>query len=256
MVNRDVTQTRLLNNTLLRAQRIETVGRLATSIAHDLNQVLSTLLITMRSLPLDQIDDNGVLKASQSCAEHGRELITQLLSIAKEVHAEPASLDLTDLIDEIANVLRSTFPRSIEIKLAIAPDLWPIDGNKIHLYQLLLNLCLNARDAMASGGTLTISANNVILEEMTAGSLGQAPGSYVLLTVADTGMGIPKEIATKVFEPFFTTKEPGRGAGLGLFTVASIVKNHGGFINLAAETNRGAQFMAYLPAKGLGASIS
>jgi two-component system, cell cycle sensor histidine kinase and response regulator CckA len=252
MVNKDVTEKKLLEGKMVLAQRIETVGRLATSIAHDLNNVLSTMLMTIRALPQEQMDERpkGLIKSSQFCAEHATELITQLLSIAKDIDVKPTRIHLGQLIKETARVLRGTFPQSIEIKIVSPGDLWPITGNATHLYQLLMNLCLNGRDAMPSGGSLTIEASNAALDEVAARSMPQGvTGDYVLLRVADTGTGIPAEIMAQIFEPFFTTKQRGRGTGLGLFTVANIVKNHNGFINLAKGTKRGTQFMVYLPAE-------
>jgi PAS domain S-box-containing protein len=259
MINRDITEKKLLEEKMVVAQRIETVGRLATSIAHDLNNVLSTMLIAIRTLPEEAMDEKTkrFIKSSEFCAEHATQLIAQLLSIAKEIHAEPTRIHLVELISETARVLRSTFPQSIAIEIVTPPDLWPIVGNTTHLYQLLLNLCSNARDAMPSGGILTIDARNVVLDETAARRLPQGlAGGYVLLSVTDTGTGIPTEITGQIFEPFFTTKQTGPSTGLGLFTVANIVKNHKGFIDVATGTKSGTQFRVYLPVeKGISERI-
>jgi two-component system, cell cycle sensor histidine kinase and response regulator CckA len=250
MINRDITEKKSLEEKMVVAQRIETVGRLATSIAHDLNNILSTMLIAIRALPQEAMDEKPkrFIKSSEFCAEHATELITQLLSIAKDIDAEPTRIHLVELISETARLLRSTFPESIAIEIVTPPDLWPIAGNTTHLYQLLLNLCSNARDAMPSGGTLTIDARNVVLDEAAARRLPQGvAGAYVLLSVTDTGTGIPTEITGQIFEPFFTTKQRGGSSGLGLFTVANIVKNHNGFIDVATRSKSGTQFMVYLP---------
>ncbi len=251
MVNKDITHTRKLEAELLRAQRIETAGRLVTSIAHDLNNVLSAMLISMRALS-QQIDParRDALKVSQLCAEQAAQLITQLLSLTKGVDQESRSIDLRGVIRKAAKILRSTLPQSIKIAVPVRPDLHRIAGNPTQLCQLLLNLGLNARDAMPGGGTLMIEAGNAVLDKNAACSSPEAvPGKYVLLSVADTGAGIPADIVGRIFEPFFTTKNKSRNTGLGLFAVAEIVKNHKGFINLSTEPKRGTRFLVYLPAE-------
>ena len=248
MVNKDITRTRKLEGELLRAQRIETAGRLTTSIAHDLNNVLSAMLISMRALSQEQIDPahRDALKVSQLCVEQAAQLITQLLSLTKGFDQETRSIDLGDVIWKAAKILRSTFPQSITIDVAVRPHLHSIAGNTTQLCQLLLNLGLNARDAMPGGGTLMIEASNAVLDKIA--SPEAVPGEYVLLSVADTGDGIPADIAASIFEPFFTTKNESGNTGLGLFAVAEIVKNHKGFINLSTEPKRGTRFLVYLPA--------
>ena len=251
MVNKDITHTRKLEAELLRAQRIETAGRLVTSIAHDLNNVLSAMLISMRALS-QQIDParRDALKVSQLCAEQAAQLITQLLSLTKGVDQESRSIDLRGVIRKAAKILRSTLPQSIKIAVPVRPDLHRIAGNPTQLCQLLLNLGLNARDAMPGGGTLMIEAGNAVVDKNAACSSPEAvPGEYVLLSVADTGAGIPADIVGRIFEPFFTTKNKSRNTGLGLFAVAEIVKNHKGFINLSTEPKRGTRFLVYLPAE-------
>ena len=249
MVNKDITHTRKLEGELLRAQHIQTAGGLATSIAHDLNNVLSAMLISMRALSQEQIDPahRDALKVSQLCVEQAAQLITQLLSLTKGFDQETRSIDLGDVIWKAAKILRSTFPQSITIDVAVRPHLHSIAGNTTQLCQLLLNLGLNARDAMPGGGTLMIEASNAVLDKIA--SPEAVPGEYVLLSVADTGDGIPADIAARIFEPFFTTKNESRNTGLGLFAVAEIVKNHKGFINLSTEPKRGTRFLVYLPAE-------
>ena len=248
MVNKDITHTRKLEGELLRAQHIQTAGGLATSIAHDLNNVLSAMLISMRALSQEQIDPahRDALKVSQLCVEQAAQLITQLLSLTKGFDQETRSIDLGDVIWKAAKILRSTFPQSITIDVAVRPHLHFIAGNTTQLCQLLLNLGLNARDAMPGGGTLMIEASNAVLDKIA--SPEAVPGEYVLLSVADTGDGIPADIAARIFEPFFTTKNESGNTGLGLFAVAEIVKNHKGFINLSTEPKRGTRFLVYLPA--------
>ena len=258
MVNKDIRHRRQLEGDMLRAQRIETAGRLAASIAHDLNNVLSTMLISMRALPEEQIDPTcrDALRASQLCAEHAGQLITQLLFLGKGIDQETRSIDLGDVIRKAAKILRSTFPQSIKIDVAVPPQLHLIAGNAAQLHQVLLNLCLNARDAMPCGGTLTIEASHAVLDKIAVRDLPDAvPGEYVLLSVADTGDGIPADIAGRIFEPFFTTKKDGRNTGLGLFAVADIIRNHKGFINLSTEPKRGTCFLVYFPTEKSGFSL-
>jgi len=255
IINKDITQRRKLEGELLRAQRIETAGRLATSIAHDLNNVLSALLISMRALSQEQIDParRDALGVSELCVVQAAQLITQLLTLSKEFDQETQSIDPSHVIWKAAKILRSAFPQSITIDVAVRPHLYSIAGNTTQLCQLLLNLGMNARDAMPGGGTLMIEASNVVLDKSaTCSSLEVVPGEYVLLSIADTGDGIPADIAPRIFEPFLTTKNESGNTGLGLFAVAEIVKNHKGFINLSTEPKRGTRFLVYLPAEKRG----
>jgi CheY-like chemotaxis protein len=158
-------------------------------------------------------------------------------------------LQPTHLIKELLLILKETFPKSIQLKMNLAPNLWALAADAIQFDQVLLNLCVNARDAMPAGGTLTVAAENIELGKDCASVSPEArPGSYVMISVADTGMGIPAEIRAKIFTPFFTTKEPGKGTGLGLSTTLGIVKNHAGFINFLSEPGKGTVFRVYLPA--------
>jgi PAS domain S-box-containing protein len=250
MISRDITQRKTLERELLRVQRMETAGRLATSVAHDLNNALSAMLISLRVVLEEQMDpkDRNTFRVSQACAEHAARLIMQLLAFAKGIEEQPTSIDLGSLISGTERILRSTFPNSIKIKVMIPPERCTIAGSTTQLHQMLLNLCLNARDAMPSGGTVSIEASNVVLDTTAISRWPAAiPGKYVAVTVADTGHGIPNDLTGKIFEPFFTTKKHDRGTGLGLSTVATIVRNHNGFIDLATELNRGTQFRIYLP---------
>jgi len=255
IVNRDITDKRVLERELLRAQRIETVAKLSLSIVHDLNSMLSSMLIMMRTLLREHIElkNKYCLESWQFCAERAMQLITELLSLPNDTSEEFTSINVGLLIEETAKILRCSFPPWITIETAVPADLHTVFGNPTHLYQVLLNLCVNGRDAMASGGTLKIRAANVVLDDTAARHLPEAePGTYVSISVADTGSGIPAEIANRIFEPFFTTKDRDKGSGLGLFTVLRIVKDHNGFIDLTTDLKRGAQFVVYVPSENLG----
>jgi CheY-like chemotaxis protein len=182
-------------------------------------------------------------------AERGGKMIKQLLSFARGIAGERVLIQPTHLIREIVGITQETFPRSIRVEERLSEGLWVINGDATQLHQAVLNLCVNARDAMPRGGKLTIEAENRRLDEMYAGMLkGASPGDYVVITITDTGAGIPPEIIDRIFDSFFTTKEPGQGTGLGLATVQSIVANHGGFITVESKPGRETNFKIYLPA--------
>jgi CheY-like chemotaxis protein len=154
------------------------------------------------------------------------------------------------LLSELETIVKETFPRSIQLRTHVPPDLWSINGDFTQLYQVLLNLCVNARDAMPNGGSLTMEAENVLLDEQAARMhVNARPGPYVVLSVADTGAGIPPHLIEKIFDPFFTTKERGKGTGLGLSTVLGIVKSHNGFVKVYSEVGKGTQMKVFLPAE-------
>jgi signal transduction histidine kinase len=182
-------------------------------------------------------------------AKRGSEMIKQILAFARGVGGEPAVLDLNPLLTEMEKLARETFPRAIRIQTRADPQLYPVMGNATQLHQVLLNLCINARDAMPHGGSLRVEAQNITLENK-ATRLHPEPvsGPHVLLTVTDTGQGISPELLDRIFEPFFTTKAPGKGTGLGLSTVLGIVKSHGGFLDFTSTPGQGTTFQVYLPA--------
>jgi PAS domain S-box-containing protein len=248
---RDISEKKRLEAQFLRAQRMESIGTLAGGIAHDLNNVLSPILTAVELLQMRLSDESSqrLLNILHTNAVRGSEMIKQVLSFARGVEGEYIPLQPTHLIKEIIKILADTLPKSIEITFSINPDLWNVSGDSTQLHQVLMNLCVNARDAMPHGGRLRIEADNVEIDEHYARmSVDAKPGKYVSVAVVDTGIGIPEQNLTKIFDPFFTTKEQGRGTGLGLSTVAGIVRSHGGFINVYSEMGRGAQFKVYLPA--------
>jgi len=252
-VDTDITEKKQLEAQLFRAQRLESIGTLASGIAHDLNNILTPILAGAQLLPLKfpDVDERTrhILEILEINAKRGADLVKQVLSFARGVEGKRITLQLRHIIVELAKVLKETFPKSIEISTDVPQDLWMVSGDSTQLHQVLMNLCVNAHDAMPNGGTLTISAENLLIDENYARmNLEAKVGSYIVVTVSDTGIGIPREILDRIFEPFFTTKEVGKGTGLGLSTVLGIIKSHKGFINVDSEPGTDTSFKVYLPA--------
>jgi PAS domain S-box-containing protein len=250
-INTDVTERKKLEAQFLRAQRLESIGTLASGIAHDLNNIFSPITTGVQLLQMKISDESSqrMLEVIRQSAERGGDLIKQVLSFARGAEGRKTNLQPRHLIKEIVKVLDETFPKEITIKHSLPSDLAMIKGDPTQLHQVLMNLCVNARDAMPEGGSLTVMAENVAFDEHYAQMNPEAkPGPYVLVTVTDSGSGIPREIIDRIFDPFFTTKEQGKGTGLGLSTVLAIVKGHGGFVNVYSEAQNGTQFRIYLPA--------
>lgn len=251
VVNTDITEKKLLEAQFLRAQRLESIGTLASGIAHDLNNVLAPILMTAQLLESQMHDERSqrLLPIVVTNAKRGAALVKQVLSFARGLEGTYTNLQIKHLISEIRQIAKQTFPKSIEVQTNIASNLWSVSGDATQLHQVLMNLCVNARDAMPNGGTLTISAENFTADEHYARmNLEAKAGSYIVVTVRDTGQGISLETQERIFEPFFTTKELGKGTGLGLSTVMGIVKGHNGFIQVWSELGRGTEFQVYLPA--------
>ena len=251
IINTDVTEQKKIEEQLLRAQRMESIGTLASGIAHDLNNVLSPILMATDLLAIKATDDDSArwLAMVRENTKRGADLIRQVLSFASGVDGKRTFIQLKHIVNDLVKVLQETFPKSITVKFDIEPELSPISADPTQIHQVLMNLCVNARDAMPSGGTLTITAKNTLLDENYARmNLEAEAGSYIVVTVTDTGTGMPPEISKRIFDPFFTTKGIGKGTGLGLATALSIVKSHGGFIVVDSEIGRGTQFSVYLPA--------
>ncbi|MEH2319666.1 hybrid sensor histidine kinase/response regulator [Nostoc sp.] len=254
-VDTDITEKKHLEAQLFRAQRLESIGTLASGIAHDLNNILTPILAGAQLLPLKFPDADKrtrhLLEILEINARRGADLVKQVLSFARGVEGKRITLQLKHLIVEVAKILKETFPKSIEISTDVPQDLWMVSGDSTQLHQVLMNLCVNARDAMANGGSLSMSAENLLIDQNYARrNLEAKEGSYTVITVSDTGVGIPKEILDRIFEPFFTTKDVGQGTGLGLSTVLGIIKSHGGFVNVYSEPGSGTSFKVYLPAVG------
>jgi two-component system cell cycle sensor histidine kinase/response regulator CckA len=251
VVNTDITEKKQLEAQFLRAQRMESLGTLASGIAHDLNNILAPILMTAQLLETQLYDERSqrLLPILVTNAKRGAALVKQVLSFAKGLEGKRSVLQLRHILSEIKQITKETFPKSIEICIDVPQSLWTVSGDATQLHQVLMNLCVNARDAMLEGGTLTISAENLEVDQSYVRKhLDAKVGSYVVITVADTGCGIPPEIMDRIFEPFFTTKGIGKGTGLGLSTVIGIVKSHGGFINVESEIGKGTRFQIYLPA--------
>jgi PAS domain S-box-containing protein len=250
-INTDVTEKRVLEKQFLRAQRLESLGTLAGGIAHDLNNVLAPILMTASALELDESDPQRAedLRDIHRAAQRGADIVKQLLSFARGVEGERMPVDLARLGKELRKIVRETFPKDITFELDIAPGLSLVEADATQIHQVLTNLCVNARDAMPRGGTLTVTMRPVVLDELYAQmNIDARPGPYVVITVADTGVGMAPHVLDHLFEPFFTTKDVGKGTGLGLSTAHSIIKQHGGFIEVESELGRGARFKVYLPA--------
>ncbi len=247
----DITEKKKLEQQFLRAQRIESVGTLAGGIAHDLNNVLTPILMSIELLRLTNTNERtlSILTGIEGSAKRGADLVRQILTFSRGVEGNRTELRAGPLIKDIQHFVQDTFPKNIHCTISLPDDLPSFLGDPTQLHQILLNLCVNARDAMSAGGELTITAGCVVLDEAAAAvQMDAKPGPYVTLNVSDTGTGIPPEVANKIFDPFFTTKEIGKGTGLGLSTVLSITKSHGGFITVSSETNQATSFTICLPA--------
>lgn len=251
ITNTDVTEQKRTQEHLLRAQRMESIGTLAGGIAHDLNNILSPILMSAEMLQLTERNSETErwLSVIRENAERGADLVKQVLSFARGMQGDRIPVQVRHIIKDLIGVLKETLPKSITVRFEIEPDLWTISADPTQIHQILMNLCINARDAMPSGGFLTLTAKNVALDENYARmNVDAKPGNYILLTVADTGTGMTREIQQRIFDPFFTTKEIGKGTGLGLATALTIAKGHGGFINVYSESGKGSQFSIYLSA--------
>jgi PAS domain S-box-containing protein len=256
--NTDVTEKKKLEAHFLRAQRLESIGTLAGGIAHDLNNVLTPILVSLRLLR--ELKGNApaeVLNTLETSALRGASIVQQVLSFARGVEGEKTVLDLRHPLNEVLRICRDVFPPTVQIKSYLPSDLWPVTGDATQLHQVFMNLAVNARDAMPHGGIARIEARNVEIDENYARMQPDAkPGRYVIASFADSGTGIEPAALSKIFEPFFTTKEVGKGTGLGLSTALGIVRSHGGFLSVYSEVGKGSCFKVYLPAVESGRPVS
>ncbi len=253
-INTDVTETRKMELQFFRAQRMESIGTLASGIAHDLNNVLAPILLaveTLKEVVTDE-EDIGLLNTLQTSAQRGAELVRQVLTFARGVEGKRMTVNLLPVLSELVQVAKDTFPKSIDVRFVAGREPWTVTGDPTQMHQVFLNLFVNARDAMADGGTLTTRMENVTIDDTYAAmNPGSIPGAHLKVTVKDTGTGIPQDIRDRIFEPFFTTKKIGDGTGLGLSTTMAIIKSHGGFIHVYSELGKGTEFRVYLPANAV-----
>jgi PAS domain S-box-containing protein len=252
IVSTDISERKKIEEQFLRTQRMESIGTLAGGIAHDLNNVLAPIMMSVEMLKEKFKDENSrrMLGILETSARRGAGMVKQVLTFARGVDGERILLQPKHLIKDISKIIHDTFPKTIQLKLNISESLWSILGDATQLHQVLLNLAVNARDAMPNGGTLSIIAENCVVEDgVDPPAPGIMPGYYTLIKVSDNGTGIPPEVLEKIWEPFFTTKAMGKGTGLGLSTVLGILRSHNGVVAVQTETNKGTTFFIYLPAQ-------
>ena len=251
LINTDITESRKMEMQFLRTQRLESLGTLASGIAHDLNNILSPIMMATGILK-DSLgaDERKMLEIIEDSAVRGAGIVKQVLTFARGVEGERVMLQPKHLISEMAKVMVQTFPKNVDIQTNFAKEPWMVNGDATQIHQVLLNLCVNARDAMGEkGGALRVSCANVEVDaDLSLLNPDAKVGPHVCFSVADTGSGMTKEVMKKIFDPFFTTKEQGKGTGLGLATVIGIIKSHKGFLLLDSELGVGTTFRVYIPA--------
>lgn len=252
LVFRDVTARQILEGQLRQSQKLEAIGTLAGGIAHDFNNMMTAIQVGSDMAMMDLDKSNPAyenLKDIQDIASHASDLTRQLLLFSSRHPMNPVSVNLNTMIEDLFKMLHRLICEDIEIKMIMAPDLWMIQVDKGSIEQVIMNLAVNARDAMLNGGQLTIRTENVVLEEADCEKrTDMKPGKFVLISFEDTGSGMDEETIQHIFEPFYSTKSPGMGTGLGLSVVYGIVKQHKGWINVDSEPNQGSTFKVYLPA--------
>jgi PAS domain S-box-containing protein len=256
---RNITERRALEQQASRRQRLDAIGTLAGGIAHDLNNALGPILMAADILRTQYTDVPDIVDTVEQSAKRAAAMVRQLLTFAKGAEGERVAVRMPDLIGEMEKIVTSTFPRNIQLAVRLARDVPAVRGDATQLHQVLLNLCVNARDAMPNGGQLGIELRTETMDAASASRMRDVDtkaGTYVVLRVRDTGNGIPAAALDKIFDPFFTTKGPDKGTGLGLSTVLGIAKGHGGFVRVASERSRGSVFAVYLPADAENAGTS
>ncbi len=247
----DSTEKKKMEIQFMRAQRMESIGTLAGGIAHDLNNILAPILMSIELLKEISEDPKavGILKTIEVSARRGADIVRQVLSFSRGMEGERIEVQAAHLLKDLETIIKDTFPKDIRLHFFIPSDTWTIFGDPTQVHQIVLNLCVNARDAMPDGGSLTITVENSVLDAQYVAMNAQVQaGRYVQISVADTGIGMSSELIERIFEPFFTTKEINKGTGLGLSTVMAIVKSHGGIVNVYSELGKGTTFKIYLPA--------
>ena len=255
-IGTDITERKRIEAQFMRAQRMESVGTLAGGIAHDLNNILAPIMMAIDVLKERASDPQSkmILETIGGNSKRGAAIVRQLLSFARGMEGERIVVEPGDLVKNTETIIRDTFPKNIQLELSIPDKAWKLLGDLTQLHQVLLNLCLNARDAMPNGGRMVITVENVVVDrEIPERPSESSAVRHVLISVSDSGTGIPASILDKIFEPFFTTKELGKGTGLGLSMVLAIVKSHGGFVNVDSDPSQGTTFKVYLPAMDVDA---
>jgi hypothetical protein len=220
-------------------------------IAHDLNNILAPVIFGTQMLrdAVNSAEATRTLATMESSAKRGAAIVSQLLSFSRGGVKGHEPVQLTLIVRDMCAIMRETFPKNITARAVQPPEVWTVLGNPTQFHQILMNLCVNACDAMPAGGTLSIALENVQLDGAFAAKVpGVTPGPHVLLSVTDTGVGIAPEVVGKIFDPFFTTKDVGEGTGLGLSTVLGIATSHGGVVQVTSQIGVGTQFRVYLPA--------
>ncbi len=250
-IDTDVTERKKLETQLLRAQRMESIGTLAGGVAHDLNNVLTPIILSIELLAtkLTCEEDQRLIEKTKASATHGAALVQQLLAFARGADAKRTRIDPATALTDLSPLVRQSLPPAIELVLPVGERPWPIQADATQFKQVLINLCLNARDAMPHGGRIQVITRNVNVDPaLSVVNPGTRPGPFVRISVIDNGSGIPASIVERIFDPFFTTKASGKGTGLGLSMVSGILKSHQGFVQVESEPGRGSTFHLYFPA--------
>ncbi len=251
-IKQDITERKRLEKQLLRSQRMESIGTLAGGIAHDLNNLLAPIVMGVDLLAQREIDESvrSVIHNMGQSAARGTSLVRQVLSFARGVEGARVTLFLDQVVHEVMTIAETSFPKNVQVLTESSKDLWPLIGDPTQLNQVILNLTVNARDAMLDGGTVRLVTRNVTIDDQYASMRKEVePGDYVMLELVDEGCGMPPHVKERIFEPFYSTKAVGQGTGLGLSTVIGIVRSHGGFINVYSELGKGTSFKVYFPAQ-------
>jgi PAS domain S-box-containing protein len=251
IINTDISRQKELEAHLRRTQRMESLGTLASGIAHDLNNILSPILMAVEMLRMHAAEakDRQMLGVLEASVHRGSDIVHQMLAFARGSEGQLVPLHLRHVIREIETILRETFPKNIAITTDVPRDLPLIRGDATRIHQVLINLCVNSRDALPDGGNITVKARVRTVDEAERKSYpGVQAGDYVMLSVIDDGSGIPEAVRKRMFEPFFTTKVQGKGTGLGLSTVQSVAQSHGGFVTCVSDPGQGTRFDVHFPA--------
>ena len=249
-IDTDVTERKKLETQLLRSQRMESIGTLAGGVAHDLNNVLTPILLSFELLASKATseEDRKLIEKTKASATHGAALVQQLLAFARGAEAKRVRLDPSVALTDLQPLIRQSLPPTIKLSVQVSENPWVIQADVTQFNQVLINLCINARDAMPQGGKIEIVTKNINVDDALASvNPGVRAGPFLRISVVDNGLGIAPTIIDKIFDPFFTTKAAGKGTGLGLSMVAGILKSHGGFVQVESESGRGSTFHLFFP---------